>query len=256
MTKLLDQPDAQPFVARLAAAGSRRPELEALLLAANIATPFERLRELVLIENIGRKRSEASRQKVWRQLRERYVMDPAVAEYRTFVDIWHSAIGQSERGLLEYLMMARVDRSFRELTQGVLAPLAARPGSTVDTQLAMQHLDDLLADVGLAWSDVTRESVSQHALAALRDFGVLEGGTRKRSVRINPGPTATLFAAQLGRLAGLTDAQILDSVWFSLLGRDRAGASELLFAAHRAGALVVRMQAEVVELELPGMESP
>lgn len=256
MTKLLDQPDAQPFTARLAAAGSRRSELEALLLTASCEMSSERLRELVLIENVGRKRSEASRQKVWRQLRERYLMDPSVAEYRAFVDVWQSAAGQSERGLLEYLMMARVDRTFRELTQGVLAPLAARLGSPVDTQLAMQHLDGLLAVLELDWSDSTRKRVSQHALSALTDFGVLEGGTRKRTVRINPGPTATLFAAQLGRLAGLTDVQILDSVWFSLLGCDRAGTSELLFAAHRAGALAVRMQAEVVELELPGMESP
>src|SRR5574337_764735 len=60
-------PASQPLTARLAAAGSRRTELEALLDAAPPDAPPAQLRALLLAENVAGKGSAASRAKVWRQ---------------------------------------------------------------------------------------------------------------------------------------------------------------------------------------------
>jgi hypothetical protein len=74
-------------------------------------------------------------------------------------------------------------------------------------------------------------------------------------VRPRPGAQVALFAARLGRLQGLSDRQVLDSDWFRLLGLDGERASDLLYAANRAGVLGFRMQADVVELTLPPLEA-
>lgn len=68
-------PATQPYDARLPAAGSRRAELFALLVAARPDASLPELQRLVVEENITGKGSAASREKVWRQLRERYLLD-------------------------------------------------------------------------------------------------------------------------------------------------------------------------------------
>lgn len=253
-TKALLLPDAQPITARLAAAGSRRAELEALLDAAAVVASVDELRHLVLDSNVTRKASAISRQKVWRQLRERYVLDWAVAEYRAFTQAMRATRNPNERGLLCLLMLARADCLFRELTLSCVSPLLARQGTAIDSAEVDRYLVDLCARGGLSWTNETRVAIRRHALSALKDFGVLAGRVKKQTVRPRPGIETTLFAAQLARLEGLTDRQVLESRWFRLLGLSIDQVVELFYVANRQGALSFRMQAEVVELLLPSPE--
>ena len=83
----LPHPDAQPYSARLAGAGSRLRELQALLQVAGPLTPSKELRTLVVRDNVAGKASAASREKVWGQLKVRYALDPCLAEYRAFAEL-------------------------------------------------------------------------------------------------------------------------------------------------------------------------
>ena len=98
-------------------------------------------------------------------------------------------------------------------------------------------------------------TVRQHALSALKDFGLLAGSAKKRVVVPRPGPPVTFFAARLAKLQGLSDRQVLDACWFRLLGLGTEHTIDLLYAASRAGLLEFRIQAEVVELILPPVEA-
>lgn len=99
-------------------------------------------------------------------------------------------------------------------------------------------------------------ATAQHVLSSSKDFGVLGGSAHKRTVRPRPGAPVAAFAVRLARLEGLTDRQALESRWFRLLGLDRGRVVDLLYAARREGALDFRIQADVVEIDLPPLEHP
>lgn len=248
-------PDAQPITARLAAAGSRRFEIEALLGTAPPDASVDELRELVLRANVAGKGSAASRAKVWWQLRARYMLDPSIAEYRAFASALRAGDGHAERGLVCFLMMARSDRLFREVALECVSPYLARGGTVIENEPVDRALRSRLAGAGLTWSEETIETVRQHFFSALKDFDLIRGSRTRRTVRPRPGAPTTLFAARLGRCEGLTDRQVLESRWFRLLGLDGSQVADLFYAAQRAGILGFQMQADVVELRLPPLES-
>lgn len=246
----LPAPSAQPITARLAASGSRRAELEALLHAAPPGATPTQLRALVLDENVAGKRSAASRAKVWGQLKHHYVLDARVPEYRALVSALEATSTPSDRGLLLFLMLARADRMFREVTLASVSPRLSQPGTPLRVDDVQATFDQIVGPAR-QWTQETRITARQHVLSALKDFGVLQGGTRKTIARTHPGSQVALFAARLAQLQGLSPRGTLASPWFRLLGLDVEGAWDLLHEAGRAGVLRARRQADVVELELP-----
>ncbi len=250
----LEAPDSQPFTARLAAAASRRADLESVLAAASPHASVEEFRRLILEQNVAGKRSAASRRKLWGQLRQRYLLDYGVPEGAVFLSAMASTSSPSERGLLCLLMMARTDRLFREVTLECVSPLLGRDGAVVPSEQVQGTLERHLGGEGLKWASGTLESARQHLMAALKDCGVLRGSITRRTVRPRPGTPFTLLASRFALLEGLTPRQTLDSRWFRLLGLETEEVVKLLYTAATEGALRFRMQAEVVELQLPELE--
>lgn len=251
----LPEPDVQPITARLAAAGSRRWELEALLAAAPSSAAGAAYAELILTGNVAGKASAVSRLKLLAQLRARYQLDPEVAEFRAFREAMNLDSNSKERGLLCYLMMARGDRLFRELSLLLLSSVT-RQQTVVDARHFEGAVRDHVAAGGCRWSDETLQHVRQHVLSSLKDFGVLRGSRTKRLAEIRPGPTVALFAARLSELEGLTSRQVLSSRWFRLLRLEPGLVAQVLREAQRVGLLTFRMQADVVELVLPPLGAP
>ena len=251
----LPLPDEQPFTPRLSGAGSLRRELEALLAAAPPGADRATYRKLLLETNAAGKGSASMRTWAWKRLKVRYLLDPAVAEFRAFEAGMRATGSPADRGLLCFLMFARTDRLFREVTLETVSPCLREPG----TLIAPGAVDDAVAAVrdrgGFGWSAETLAGVRSHLLSSLKDFGVLYGAREKRTCRPDPGPTTVVFAARLGRLEGLTDRQLLTSRWFRLLGLAEVEVVDLLYAAARERVLTFRMQAGVVELSLPEVAS-
>ena len=243
----------QPYTARLAGAGSLRRELESLLEAALPEATPDMLRSLVLHSNVTGKASAAARLWVWKRLKLRYVLDPGICEYRVFVKAMRELSSPADRGLLCFLMFTRTDRLFREVTLQSVSPLLLQADTTIDPSTIEAAINARAESEGLKWSTNTLNRAQSHLLAALKDFGILRGSLTKRTVIPRPGHQVTVFASLLGRLQGLTDRQLLDSEWFSLLGLSRERTIELLYAAARAGALGFRMQADIVEVELSSL---
>jgi hypothetical protein len=263
LNKPLPLPDSQPITARLAAAGSRRRELEAVLAEGGPAATRADYGDLILERNVVGKSSAVSRLKVLKQLRERYLLDPTVTEFVAFRAAIEEEHGSAERGLLCFLMMARCDRLFREaallaLSRDATAQLRRNGGSgaNLDLEAFAAAFRAYLQRHDLAWSQETKEHALRHVLSSLKDFGVLLGSAKKSLTYRVPGPSSAAFAARLSELEGLTGRQTLSSQWFALLGSDAAGAAELLRSAQREGLVSFREQADVVELKLPPVTIP
>lgn len=251
----LPLPDEQPFTPRLSGAGSLRRELEALLAIAPPGADRATFRRLIIEANAASKGSASMRIWTWKRLSVRYLLDPAVAEFRTFEAAMRSTGSPADRGLLCFLMFARTDRLFREVTLQTVSPCLREPG----TLIAPEAVEDAVVAIrdrgGFGWSAETLAGVRSHLLSSLQDFGILHGARERRAGRPDPGPTTVVFAARLGRLEGLTDRQLLTSRWFRLLGLAEAEVVDLLYAAARERVLTFHMQAGVVELSLPGVAS-
>jgi hypothetical protein len=213
------------------------------------------MRALVIDDNVTGKRSAASRAKVWRQLKQNYVLDTAVPEYRALIEALRATSAPSDRGLLLFLMLARTDRLFREVTLTGVSPHVANAGTPIQPDDVQANLDQCVGHKR-QWTQETRVTARQHVLSALGDFGVLQGGTRKKTARLHPGAQVTLFAARLAQLERLSPRQVLTSAWFRLLGLDAEGTWDLLHAATGAGVLRCRRQADVVELDIPPLPDP
>lgn len=242
--------DNQPFDARLAAAGSRRIELFALLAAAPADASLIDLRRLIDDENIAGKGSAVSREKVWQQLRQRYLLDWNNPAFAAFAESIHATPNVGDRGLLCYLLFAATNRVFREATLRCIVPLLGRVGMAISIAGVRAEIGTMVDEQHLHWADTTVEKVAQNLLAALRDFGLLRGGTKKVTVRPRVTPVVTWYAARLAELAGCTAQQTPDFVAFRLLGLDRAAAVDALYAASTAGVLSFRLLADVAELSL------
>ena len=244
-------PDGQPITARLAGAGSLRQELEALLTAAPVDATYSAYRALVLDANVAGKASYSARKHVWTHLKLRYLLDPAVETFQTFAGAMRSSSVPDDRGLLCLLMLARSDRLFREVTLECVSDHLHRSLTLVDPQALQASIDRRLLEAGVVWGKQTRHTARAHLLSALKDFGLLRGSVAKRTATPRPGASVITFAAALGKEEGLTDRQILTGRWFRLLGLPAEQAVHLLYAAARNGAVVLRMQADVVEIDLP-----
>lgn len=250
----LDPPDTQPITARLAGAGSLRGELEALLAAAPPAASREDYRARLLRQNVASKGTSSARMWTWKRLKLRYALDPALIEQRAFQAAMRASTDPHERGLLCFLMFARTDRLFREVTLECVSPHLAREGTVIEPAAVEAAIRGRAEPSGLRYSASTLDRAHKHLLAALKDFGLIRGSRTRRTVRPRPGEHVTLFAARLGRYEGRTDRQVLESHWFRLLGLDPDQVADRFCAANCAGILGFRMQADVVELSLPPLE--
>jgi hypothetical protein len=244
-------PDAQPILPRLSGAASLRAELEALLQAAPPDASPATYRELLLNANVAGKGSASARLWLWKRIKLRYVLDPACPEFRAFLVGMNATLSPQQRGLLCLLMLARTDRLFREVTLECVSPLLAREGTVVEPAPVLAAIRSRADAAGLSWSANTLDRTHKHLLTALKNFGILAGAAKKRTVHPRPAPEVTLFGARLARLEGRTDRQTLDALWFRVLGLSVDQVIDLLYAAGRAGALSFRLQADVVELKLP-----
>lgn len=241
------------ITARLAGAGSLFRELEAVLAAAPPAATAADFRRLILEDNAAAKGTATARMWAWRRLKLRYMLDrPASPVFQAFRAAW-SASGPRDRGLLAGLMLAWNDRLVRELWLELVSRSLSSSGTVIDPDAVREAVDRRRRSANLNWSAKSVANIANHLLSALKDFGIVEGSRIRRTVRPHPRPAVTSFAATLARAEGLTDRQAITSDWFRLLGRDESGATDLLRTAAEHGVLRFRMQAEVVELEIPSV---
>ena len=228
-----------------------RREIEAVLDAVPegaTATDYERA---IIKDNAARKGSQNARMWAWARLKFRYSLnDPESAPARAFRRAMRDP-SPSGRGLACALMLARTDCLFRETTVELLSAHLTAPGAIIHPEPVAALVDSKMESAGLSWSAESRKAVSNHVLSSWRELGLVEGTRDRRAVAVHMTYPVLRLGVELARDLGATDRQVLTSVWFQLLGQDRAAVESLLYEAARAGVLGYRAQADVIEIELP-----
>jgi hypothetical protein len=216
-------------------------ELRHVLGAEAEPTP-ERLKALVLDENVLQKRTGSARRLSLRHLRELYGLGEPPPILRAMIALWPRA-GEGQP-MIGFLAALAREAFLRESAKVVLAaPANARVGAA-----------DFAASFEEGYSGhYTLKmicKISRNCASSWTQSGHLKGRVRK--VRSRPGvsPVATAYAALLGSLAGFGGPALLASPWITVLDRSKTEVLALLRKAEGGGLLRLRAVGDVIEIEV------
>lgn len=149
-----------------------------------------------------------------------------------------------------YYEACRDDSLLREFAEGPLFRWYQAGRTTVTVEETSQWLSGVSADGRLPeWSESVRVKVARGLLAALRDFGVLEGATNKRFASPRLSPAGFVYVAYREHELGRSSRAIVDAaIWHCWL-LDQARVLELLIEAERRGVLRYSQAGSSVRLD-------
>ena len=242
-----------PCLVRLAGAGAMWAEMETVMAVDIRRLGRDRLKAMVIDENVLAKATHSGRDQVWRKLSRRYVMDPESPLFQAFCRAYYAESSPGQRALLGYLLMSAHDYVVRRVSLTWLLPRLERAGRLLRAEELSEHLDALAGECPewRTWAASSRVRWNAHYLGAVRDFGLATGKAVKRSTPPVVGNTVVAFAARLGQFEGLSPKAILTSDWFALLDLGLDQAVDKLLRLQAEGLARFRIQGDVVELALP-----
>jgi len=245
-----------PFVSRLSACSALYGDFYSLLNAGASAKSSDDYRALILQDNCLAKRTSNSRNKAWKELKARYLLDPNNVLFRDFLEEWRRCTSDQERALTAYCLLALNDCLVADLGSNYLFPRIRKAPAEVrqDDILAYLHASEAKHPELKEWTRNTTIAVVQKYAASIRDFGLAKGVYKKQTVRpaLYASPVRLIIRAL--RVSRNGDLKIIRSPWFRLVGLDTQEVVDALSELSRQGKLGFRMQADVVELDLEGRQ--
>jgi hypothetical protein len=202
----------------------------------------ERLKSLVLDENVLRKRTGSARRLSLRHLRELYGLSAPLPVLRVMIALWPRA-GEGQPMLALLAALAR-ELPLRESAEVVLA---APAGARVRAADIARFFEERYSG---RYTAKMIGKISRNCASSWTQSGHLKGRVRK--VRSKPvvSPAAAAYAALLGSLAGFGGPALLASPWIAVLDRSEAEVLALLRRAEGEGLLRLRAGGDVIEIEV------
>lgn len=181
------------------------PELSLLLAACPQDALLVDFAAAILDDNVLLKRSDNSRQRSLRYLRELYVLDRRSVLFRGLRDLWD--VDEEARPLLALECALARDPLLRA-TAGAILP--APPGGELDARMLAEAVAHTFPN---SYSDAIRNKVGRNAASSWTQSGHLRGRSRKVRVRATSRPAAVAFAFMLGHLSDARAKGLFRTVW-------------------------------------------
>ncbi|MCK5795605.1 MAG: DUF1819 family protein, partial [Deltaproteobacteria bacterium] len=240
-----------PYTSRLSACSALYTDLHVLMDTKRDSSSS--YRTLVIDENRLARKSAAARQKIWKELKPRYLLNEDHPVFAAFLREWRRCGSESERGLTAYILLALNDRLVADLGVQWLCPRLRRAPAELRVSDVLGFIKTAASHPEVAeWSDNTRTAVAQKYCASIRDFGLARGTVRKHTVRPALYGAPIRLLVQALRLVGTRDLDIVRAPIFKLLSLEGAEVIEAFGELNRQGAIFFRMQGDIVELDIGG----
>jgi hypothetical protein len=215
-------------------------EIRSLLAACPPEAGPEVLAAAVLRQNILGKRSESTRMRSLRYLRELYVLDRRSVLYRGLRDLWD--VDPDAQPLLAMLCALARDPLLRATADTVID--AAR-GSQLDAPMLAAAVGERFPD---SYSDAVRNKIGRNAASSWTQSGHLSGRSAKVRSRAVCRPAAVAFALMIGHLADARGQGLLRTVWGRTLDAPDHVVYEQAYAAAQRGWIEFRRAGDVVDV--------
>lgn len=214
-------------------------ELSLLLEAVPPDGSPDDYRRAVLDDNVLLKKSESTRRKSLKHLRELYVLDNQhllFAALRTLYDQEPASLP-----MLTLLTAVTRDGLLRSTAPLILgAPIGTRMGTAAFSEIIAATFPDRMRPT-------TLEGVARRTASSWTQSGHLRGRMKKSRVRAVSSVGATVLAMLLGHLSGVRGLPLYETLWARLLDASPNEIDTLAFAASQRGLLEYRRMGDVAE---------
>ena len=212
------------------------------VLDAEAQPTSERLRLLVLDQNILQKRTGSARRLSLRHLRELYGLGATSPVLRAMVRLWPRAgEGQPTLALLAALAREPLLRGSAAIL--LAAPAGARVGAADFTNSFEERYSSHYTANMIG-------KIARNCASSWTQSGHLKGRVPKVREKPAVSPAAAAYAALLGSLAGFGGPALLASPWIAVLDRSKTEVLALLRRAEGEGLLRLRAGGDVIEIEV------
>jgi hypothetical protein len=215
-------------------------ELRALLAKCPVdAAPQDYLAAIVE-DNILGKKSENTRARSFRYLRELYVLDRRSVIFRGLRDLWDANV--TAQPLLALLCALARDPLLRATANVVIA---VAPGSHIDAKMLASAVEDSFPG---NYGDAVRHKIGRNAASSWTQSGHLDGRASKVRVRVECRPAAVAYALMMGHLVDARGVGLLGTVWGRALDAPEVTVFEQAVAAAQRGWIEFRRAGDVVDV--------
>jgi hypothetical protein len=197
-------------------------------------------RTAVLEDNLLGKKSESSRQRSHRYLRELYILDPASRIFRALRELW--AADFAAQPLLAILTATSRDPLLRATAELVVDTPEGAPISSEDLTGAVR------ATFPDSYSESVAAKVGRNTASSWTQSGHLTGYSSKSRVRADCRPAAVAMALFLAYLYGGRGEALFETIFARILDRLASEIRDQAFAAAQRGWLELRQAGNVVEI--------
>jgi hypothetical protein len=228
------------------------PDLRQLLASTPVTAAYEDYQVAIMKENVLGKGTASTRLWSWKKLRELYGLDPSLAVFRCFRQLWST--DSTGRPLLAILCACARDPLLR--TSGVVI-LQAPVGSVITSGDFAQAMERAAPG---RFSPKTLRSMGSNLYASWTQSGHLTGGKTRRRAHPAVSPETIAYALVLGRLTGARGPLLFSTFWTALLDSPRDILYDLAAKASQLGWIDLRRMGSVVDvgfskLLIPGEEA-
>lgn len=239
------------YTSRIIKATALIADTKALLaswdLTLDVQANFERARQT----NIFGRASRARVEDVLKIFRQRYFADPLIGQALAVL-VQGNAPGQWIDPLL-YFYSVQNDQTLRDIVLEVIAPRRLSGYTDLTPEHVTRVVRDWVAEgkTTSPWGDETIIRVVQNSLAALRDFGILQGKMNKSITPIYlPVESFAFLAFELWRNLRSGD-KVLHSPAWNLFFLPTQGVERFFLEAHQERLLDYHAAGSVIRLEFP-----
>ncbi len=215
-------------------------ELRLLLAACPPDAGSDEFARLIVEENVLAKRSESTRMRSLRYLRELYVLDRRSVLFRGLRELWDA--DPDAQPLLAMLCALARDPLLRATADTVLG---AAPGSHLDAAMLAGAVGERFPD---SYGDAVRNKIGRNAASSWTQSGHLAGRSTKVRSRAVCRPAAVAFALMVGYLTDARGQGLLQTVWGRALDAPDHVVFEQAVAAAQRGWIEFRRAGDVIDV--------
>lgn len=150
-----------------------------------------------------------------------------------------------------YWITARSEPPLYGFVSEVVYSRSRSPERDIRVEEAMSWLNHQLNLAGKSWTPTVLKKVARGIMAALRDFGILEGAARKKVASVNLSPQAFAVIAFCLHDMGVTGRNLVQHTDWRLFLLDRTGVEHLFLECHQHGWLKFESAGNLWRTEFP-----
>jgi hypothetical protein len=240
-----------PYTSRILKAGALIGDSKTLLSHWDVAATVDENVRRLHRDNIFGKASRSRVEDILAIFRRRYLSEKSVTT--ALVTLVRKKFPPASLERLLYFHSARADRLLHDAVTDVLLPMKQRGLMDIAVHDLQQPLERWVEQgkTVSGWSEITTLRVAQELLATLRDFGVLEGASKKRIAPVFLPVESFAYIAFYLKQHQPSGAKLIELPDWNLFFLNRESVERMLFEAHQHSLLEYHVAGSVTRLTFP-----